>query len=194
MKNILLALAVVLALAACAGNPRSRADLALYDLGPGPVQPSAAAYPGVALEVRLPVWLDAPAMSYRLTYADPRRVHAYAQARWAASPLLLLQQRLRQLLALSAGGAPCLLRVELDEFSQSFASPGGSSAVVRGEAQLFGKGGAAKGRRPLSLEVPAATADAAGGAAALALASERLAAILNEWLQTQDLAACRTAG
>lgn len=194
MKNTLLVLAVLLALAACAGNPRSRADLALYDLGPGPAQPSATAYPGIALEVRLPVWLDAPAMSYRLTYADPRRVHAYAQARWAASPMLLLQQRLRQSLALSTAGAPCLLRVDLDEFSQSFASPGGSSAVVRGEAQLFGKGSTLKGRRPLSLEVPAATADAAGGAAALAVASERLAAILNDWLQTQDLAACRTAG
>lgn len=195
MKNILLALAVLLVAAACTGLPRNRADLALYDLGPGPAQsPGVATYRGVALEVRLPVWLDAPAMSYRLTYADPRRVHAYAQARWAASPMLLLQQRLRQLLALSAAGAPCLLRVDLDDFSQSFASPSSSSAVLRGEAQLFGKGGAVKGRRQLQLEVPAATADAAGGAAALAVASERLAATLNEWLQAQDLAPCGTAG
>lgn len=189
----LLALATVLLAAACAGGGRQRADLATYDLGPPPVS-AAAALPGVAVEVRLPVWLDGVAMSYRLAYADPRRLHIYAQARWAASPMLLLQQRLRQQLALSPTAAPCTLRIELDDFSQSFASPVVSSALLRGEALLFGKGVAPRARQPLQIEVPATTADATGGAAALAVAADRLSATLAHWLATQDLSACRSPG
>lgn len=193
MKKILpFFLSGLLFLAACVGGGRGRADLAVYDLGPAAVAlPAAAAHAGVALEIRLPAWLDSQAMSYRLAYADPQRLHAFAQARWAASPQLLLQQRLRQQLALTPGGAPCTLRVELDDFSQSFASPAASSAVLRGEALLLGKGRALRARQPLQIDVPAATADAAGGAAALAAVADRLATTLAQWLAGQDLAACR---
>lgn len=194
MKKILpFLLSGLLFLAACVGGGRGRADLAVYDLGPAAAAlPAAvAAHAGVALEIRLPAWLDAQAMSYRLAYADPQRLHAFAQARWAASPQLLLQQRLRQQLALTPGGAPCTLRVELDDFSQSFASPAASSAVLRGEVLLLGKGRALRARQPLQIDVPAATADAAGGAAALAAAADRLATTLAQWLAGQDLAACR---
>lgn len=191
MKRIAFLLSGLLILAACAGSGRGRADIAIYDLGPAAAAPATAAPPGIALEIRLPAWLDAPAMSYRLAYADPQRLHAFAQARWAASPQQLLQQRLRQQLALTPGGAPCTLRVELDDFSQSFAAPGSSSARVSGEALLLGKGRALRARQPLRIEVPAASADAAGGAAALAAAADRLSTTLAQWLQGQDLAACR---
>ncbi|MBI2307739.1 MAG: membrane integrity-associated transporter subunit PqiC [Rhodocyclales bacterium] len=195
MKKILLAVSCLALFAACAGG-RGRADIAVYDLGPAVLAPSAAAaaHAGLALEVRLPPWLDDQAMNYRLAYADAQRLHAYAQARWAASPQLLLQQRLRQQLAVAPGGAPCTLRIELDDFSQSFASPAASSAVLRGEALLLGKGRAQRARQPLQIDVPAATADAAGGAAALAAAGNKLSTTLAQWLQGQDLAACQGAG
>lgn len=189
--KILLAVAAVFLVAACAGGGRSRADLAIYDLGPA-VLPSSPGPSGVAVEVRLPVWLDGLAMNYRLNYADPLRVHGYAQARWAASPMQLLQQRLRQQLALAATASPCTLRVELDDFSQSFASPAASAAVLRGEALLLGKGLALQARLPVRIDVPAASADAAGGAAALAAGADRLALALAGWLRDQDLAACRS--
>jgi cholesterol transport system auxiliary component len=194
MKRILAVMTLSLVLAACAGGGRGRADIAFYDLGPLPAARTVQDLPGaVALEVHLPAWLDNVSMNYRLAYADVQRVHAYAQARWVSSPLPLLRQRLRQQLGLAAGGAPCTLRIDLDDFSQSFASPTSSVAIVRGEASLLGKGRKLQARRTLAIDVPAASADAAGGVAALADASGRLASTLAQWLKEQDLSACRAA-
>lgn len=186
-------LAVALFVAACAGGGRDRSGTAIYDLGPLPA-PASAAVSGLAVEVRLPDWLDGAAMRYRLTYADPQRLHTYAHARWASPPTQLLQQRLRRQLALAALPAPCTLRVELDDFSQSFASSMTSMAVLHGEALLFGKGRMAGARLPLHIEVPAAGADAVSGVDALATGADRLAEKLAGWLKDQDLAACRGAG
>ncbi|MDX9706013.1 MAG: ABC-type transport auxiliary lipoprotein family protein [Azospira sp.] len=192
-------LAAALFVAACASGGRDRTGPAIYDLGPVPAPASAAVIgltdlSGLAVEVRLPVWLDGAAMRYRLAYAEPLRLHAYAHARWASPPTQLLQQRLRQQLTLAALPAPCTLRVELDDFSQSFASPAASAGVLRGEALLFGKGQKTGARLPLRIEVPAASADAVGGAGALAIGADRLAEKLAGWLKDQDLAACRGAG
>ena len=126
-------------LAACASQGKGTADIAIYDLA-GANAPSAAvaaAHAGLALELRLPVWLDSTAIVYRLAYADPQRVHQYARARWAGQPSPLLQQRLRQSLAIAPGSAPCTLRVELDEFSQVFDAAASSRAVLRGEVLLL---------------------------------------------------------
>lgn len=196
MKNKLFMIACLVFLAACAGGGRGRADVAVYDLGPASVLQRDAAGPftGVALDVRLPAWLDGLAMSYRLAYADPLRLHSYSQARWAASPALMLRQRLRQQLALSPSGAPCVLRIEIDDFSQTFVGPADSRAVLHGEALLFDNGRTPKVRQSLSIEIAAVRGDAAGGAAALAVAADRLGATLAQWLGQQNLAACRVAG
>lgn len=195
MKRILLAACLLGLLSACAiGQRGGRGEIAVYDLGAAGMQPPAAAHAGVGLEVRLPVWLDTQAMTYRLDYAEAQRVRAYAQSRWAASPVLLLQQRLRQQLALAPGGGVCTLRVELDDFGQHFDSPSSSRAVLRGEALLIARARTPLARRAVQIEVGTASADAAGGAAALAVAGDRLAASLGEWLRSQDLAACRPAG
>lgn len=192
---VLSALMAVFLLSACAGGNPRRADLAIYDLGPAvPVQAGTTAPAGLALEIRLPSWLDADAMNYRLDYADPRRVRMYALARWAAAPKLLIQQHLRQQLGMRPAGGGCTLRIELDDFGQHFSSASSSRAVLRGDALLLGRAGNALVRRPLQVEIPAATADAAGGAAALAAATGQLAGILSVWLQEQDLNACTRAG
>lgn len=193
MTRFAASLCCLLLATACANPGRGSADIAVYDLGAPVTAPAgaAAAHAGLALEVRLPAWLDGTAMVYRLSYADPQRLHQYARARWAGQPSPLLQQRLRQSLAVAPGGAPCTLRVELDDFSQMFVSPTESRAALRGEALLLGKGRAVLARLPLQATPPAVTADAAGGAAALAAAADGAAATLAQWLQQQDLAACR---
>lgn len=188
------ALVVVFALAACVTPGRGQADIAVYDFGPAPLPPTgaAAAHAGLALEVRLPVWLDSNAISYRLAYAEPQRLHQYARARWAGQPALLLQSRLRQALAIAPGGAPCTLRLELDGFGQVFDTADTSRAVLHGEALLLGRGRAVLARLPLHLDAPAKSPDAAGGVQALVAVSDRSASELARWLQTQDLAACRS--
>ncbi|MDQ5941499.1 MAG: cholesterol transport system auxiliary component [Pseudomonadota bacterium] len=193
MKTLLAVLTSVLLLSACASPGRGPADVAIYDLGP----PAAAlpgapeAHAGVALELRLPFWLDSQAMTYRMAYVDVQRLRTYSQARWAGQPSPLLQQRLRQQLGITPGSAPCTLRVELDDFSQAFDSPTSSHASVRGVALLLGKGRAVMARLPLQIDTPAATADAQGGVAALAQAADSLSTALAEWLGKQPLAACR---
>ncbi len=191
--NKLIAALLLALVAACAGPAKGPTDIALYDFGPA-TPPSAAlatAHAGLALEVRLPVWLDSTAIVYRLAYADPQRVHQYARARWAAQPSPLLQQRLRQSLAIAPGSAACTLRIELDEFAQVFDSAASSRAVLRGEALLLGKGRAQQARMPLNVEQPASSADAPGGVHALAAAADAAANGIATWLQRQDLAACR---
>ena len=180
-------------LMACATPGKGPADITIYDLGGGmaPAADMVAAHGGLALELRLPVWLDSTAIVYRLGYADPQRVHHYAKARWAGPPSPLLQQRLRQSLAIAPGSAPCTLRVELEEFDQVFDSAESSRAVLRGEVLLLGKARVTQARMMLRAEQPAASADAAGGVHALAATTDVAAATIAAWLKQQDLSICR---
>ncbi|MGB8437031.1 MAG: ABC-type transport auxiliary lipoprotein family protein, partial [Burkholderiales bacterium] len=63
------------------------------------------------------------------------------------------------------------LRVELLEFSQVFDAPDRSHALVRVRAMLVEKGGLLA-QTSFSTDQPATSADAAGGARALALAAD----------------------
>lgn len=163
-------------LAACMGSLRSSSDVAIYDLGPpAAVLPGAAtASAGVAVEIRLPGWFDATNMAYRLSYQDSQRLFSYTQARWAGVPATLLQQRLRQRLAVVSGGATCTLRLELDEFSQVFSTSSQSTALIQGEALMLGKGRSVLARQTVRIEAPAGK-DAASGALALSAATDTLA-------------------
>jgi len=189
MNRIFIPLICALLLAACAGSNRGQADIAYYDLGPEPTEATAAAV--VTLAVVFPAWLDGPSMRYRLDYADPRRLHAYAGARWVASPMQLVDQRLRRHLGLTAAPGPCTLRLEVDEFEQSFVSPELSRAVVRGRARLLGRRLATPAPFvSFDIDVPAPSADAAGGASALAESVGRLSEKLGPWLRGMDLRSC----
>lgn len=188
---LLLSAASALALAACGSLGRSSGGVAIYDLGPPAMVlgGAATASAGVALEVRLPAWFDAADMAYRLNYQDPQRLYAYTQARWAGQPATLLQQRLRQKLAIVPGGATCTLRLELDEFSQVFQTSSQSRALLQGEALLLGKARNVLARQSIRIEA-AAGGDAASGAVALAGATDTLATQLLPLLE-KNSTGCR---
>ncbi|MBK9447703.1 MAG: membrane integrity-associated transporter subunit PqiC [Betaproteobacteria bacterium] len=178
-------------LTACMGGLRSSSDVALYDLGPpaSVLAGAATASTGVAIEIRLPGWFDATNMAYRLAYQDSQRLFSYTQARWAGAPATLLQQRLRQRLAVVSGGATCTLRLELDEFSQVFSAASQSTALIQGEALMLGKARSLLARQSVRIEVPAGR-DAASGALALSAATDALAKQLLPLLE-QNSTGCR---
>jgi cholesterol transport system auxiliary component len=175
----------------------------VYDFGPGattlvPANRMAPLAPLVLSEVGASPVLDGNALLYRLAYADAQQLRPYAQARWSMPPAQLLRQRVREQLGAHrqvlapgelASGAPTtlVLRLELEEFSQVFDSPATSQGLVRMRATV-GQTGASGAIRTLAqqsfvIQVSAPTADAAGGAKALAQASDALIAQLATWLQ-----------
>ena len=198
-RNALLApaglvLALLTGLAGCAGAPPApeRFDFGLpaVDAGAGAAA-AADAGPGIAqASVGAPAWLDTPALFYRLAYADAGQVHAYAQRQWAAPPAALLEQRLRESLAAhrGAGGAgtglsgSLRLRVELDEFSQVFATASASHAQLRARVELVQMHtNAVLAQRRFVLEAPCPSADAAGALQGLRVAADRFIAQALDW-------------
>lgn len=177
----------LLLLSACAGGG---APPAVYDFGPPAGRLAAdGRWAGVALEVQAPAWFDSPGLAYRLSYDDPLKLHAYAASRWAGAPALLLGQRLRQQLGMAGAGSrrvPCLLRVEVQEFAQRFDRPQHSLGVLQSRVSLLDERRAILAERPVLVERPAASADARGGAAALAEAGSGLGRELAAWLDGLD--------
>lgn len=175
-----------------------RAEPALFDLGPPRMKqaPGLPALPPISIaQVSVPAWLDGTMMFYRLSYANEQQPRPYAQARWTMTPAQLLQQHLKTRIAQAGGvvlaaadGAVNLpiLRIEADDFTQHFDAPGQSNAQVGLRASVF-KGRALVAQRSFNRQAPAPTADAAGGARALAAASEAAVNDLMSWLATLDL-------
>lgn len=184
---LLLLLLISLALAGCftAGRRGGDAPLAIYDLGAAGA-PRAAGLRSVpmALEVRAPLWFDALGIDYRLNYAEPTRLREYARARWAGPPAQLIQLRLGReldLLPAGQGRAACVLRVEIEEFSQVFETPANSRGVVRGRVQWLDRGRLRLAERRIDIEKPAGSADAQGGVAALGAAVGELSTTIAAW-------------
>ena len=199
-----------LILAGCSALPAPPARPTLYDFGPGAVAPAPtdrrAPLPPLALAdveaTGLPEGSNA--VLYRLAYADGHQLRPYSQARWSQPPAQLVQQRLREQLGqrrailkaddgaaqardpAQGGKLPLVLRVELEEFSHLFTRPTDSSGVVRLRAtvvELTPAGESLRGQRVFIAQQPARSADAAGGVAALAEASGRVAQELAEWVE-----------
>lgn len=156
--------------------------------------------------------LDSSAVLFRLLYADAQQPRPYALARWRMLPAQLVEQRLRAQLGLHRAvlvpgeivltrpthasantpvsapvmvEAPLLsLRVELEEFSQLFAAPNQSSALIRLRATLrqHGAGDTLLAQRSFVAQQKAVTSDARGGVQALTAATDQVIAELEGWL------------
>jgi cholesterol transport system auxiliary component len=182
--------AAFLALGGCAGMARDETPAAVYDFGQSAEAGSAGlradALAGrLALEVTAAPWLDGQGIDYRLAYGDPLRRGQYADSRWAAPPALLLAQQLRRQIGFAAADsvtAACVLRVELQEFSQVFTLPSASQGVLQGQISLIdGKRRLIAGRA-VGIERSAREPDAAGGVQALVEASGELGRQIAGWL------------
>jgi cholesterol transport system auxiliary component len=195
------ALAVLLAFgvlaAGCAGNPAAISDIR-YDLGPPSPAASAGTLPAVkVLDVTASDNLESDKLIYRLSYADAQQTASYANSHWTMAPSQLLTQRLRG--ALSSRGtvltgadgvhAP-VLKVDLSEFEQVFDSQSESHVAVTARATLT-QNGKVIGQRTFIARAPSSSADAAGGAQALAAASDDLVAQISAWLGVQALVAAQ---
>ncbi|CAB3756748.1 ABC-type transport auxiliary lipoprotein family protein [Paraburkholderia solisilvae] len=202
-SGVALAAALAWALAAgallggCASNSSALSDTR-YDLGPPAQLANAAPLPVVkVLDVTAPETLGSDRLIYRLSYADAQRMAAYATSHWTMPPAQLLTQRLRGALSsrgtVLTGGdgvhAP-VLRVDLETFEQDFDAQTQSHGTVSARATLSFQGKVI-GQRTFVARAPASTPDAAGGARALAAASDDLVAQISAWLGTQALAAAQ---
>ena len=199
-------LAAVLVLTGCSALPAAPTRPVLYDFGPGPLAtvPTDRRAPLAPLAL---ADMDAPglpeggnAVLYRLAYADAQQLRPYQLARWSQPPTALVLQRLRERLGeqraivqpldrpLAPGSdkPPVVLRLDLEEFSQVFASPERSSGLLRLRATLAEPvpgGERLLGQRVFVVQRPAPSADAAGGVRALAEAADQAAEELAQWLQ-----------
>ena len=174
-------------LGGCAISPGNGRSPAVYDFGlPSARNGGEGEWPRIALEVVAPPWFDALNVDYRLAYDDPLKQREYSGSRWAGAPGVLLAQRLRQRLgmATSSGNAAasCLLRFELQEFSQVFDAPTQSRGVLQGTASLIDARKQRIAGRDFLIEQPAASQDARGGVDALVVAGSTLSSQLADWL------------
>jgi cholesterol transport system auxiliary component len=194
LTRLLIAGAAVL-LAGCASE-KQQSD-STFDFGPAMLSaaPPAALGPVgavVVTDVTGLAALDNERMSYRLNYADPLQARVYAHSRWSATPLQMVTQRLKTRIAqsgskvLSATDASdnvAILRTEVDDFTHSFDGQSQSYGQLVLRASLF-QGHKLIDQKTFSRKSPAASADAAGGARALAAATDGVAADIVAWLAT----------
>jgi cholesterol transport system auxiliary component len=194
--RFILAAALALILSGCAsqkGQPTTQFDF-------GPAAPAQARTQGsfgsvVVTDVTGSSALDNERMFYRLTYADPLQARTYANSRWTANPLQLLTQRFKTRLAQAGArvlsetdasiGIP-LLRIDVDEFVQDFGGVSQSTGIVAVRASVF-QGHTLVDQRSFRQAVPATSADAAGGARALAASTDAIAADIVTWLSTLNI-------
>ena len=188
------ALAAVAQLAGCAsskGTPNST-----YDFGPARAPATASAAPSglrnslVVTDVTGSASYDSERIFYRLNYADPLQARSYANSRWSTTPLQMVTQRFKTRLAqaganvLSTSDAAtgvAILRVDVDDFIHTFTSAAQSEGEVAVRASLF-QGHVLIGQKSFRRTTPAATADAGGGATALAASTDAVAADIVAWL------------
>jgi cholesterol transport system auxiliary component len=186
------ATAMALLLGACASKGPTTAQ---YDFGPLPAAtPVAQQAPNpnaiIVADVGGPAALDSERMYYRLLYSDARQSRPYAYNQWTSTPPQLLTQRMKARIAQAgvkvlsttdAAASTNLLRMEVEDFTQNFDSATSSSGVVRLRASLF-RSHKLVDQKTFSRSAPAPSADAAGGARALAEATDAVAGDVLAWL------------
>lgn len=196
MRALMMSMLLGAVLSGCASNKDAPATM--YDLGPlrssdGSNASVAATIPPLTVaDVTTPSWLDNDNMQYRLLYENDQKPRPYASSRWNMSPPQLITQRVKTRLSdagntvLSAADGAVnvpVLRIEVDDFSQRFTSATASDGHVVIRASLF-SGRLLVAQRKFEQQRLAPSADAAGGAVALASATDAVVDELMRWLGT----------
>lgn len=198
-SRFLIAAACALLFAGCASQKGQ--STTQFDFGPAAAQASAAPAAArgaiVVTDITGSSALDSERMFYRLSYADQMQARTYANSRWTANPLQLMTQRVKTRIGQSGArvlsetdaslGIP-LLRIDVDEFVQDFSSASQSAGQVAVRASVF-QGHTLVDQRTFVRSTPASSADAAGGARALATSTDAVAADIVGWLGTLNLQA-----
>ncbi len=190
MKKIMLVAALSVgaatSLSGCGVGPKPKEAVGAYDFGLPSPAPSVPVKGLSQALVTAPNWMDSTALYYRLAYVNAARPAAYAQTRWVSTPSNLIEARLKERAVAGGvllGGAGPALRVEIDEFAQVFDQEKSSRAVLRARASLA-SGRDVTAQKAFSIDVPSATPDGPGGAAALASAANRLVDEVLTWTAT----------
>ncbi|RFP09154.1 ABC transporter [Duganella sp. BJB488] len=192
IRNAIAIAAVAALLGACASKGQSTAQ---YDFGPLPQAPApapAAIGALIVADIAGPNALDTERMQYRLLYADARQSRPYAYNQWTATPFQLMTQRMKARIAQAgvkvlsttdAAASPTVLRMEVNDFAQNFDSATSSTGVVDLRASLF-RNHKLVDQKTFTRSSPAPSPDAAGGAQALATATDAVTADVLAWLAT----------
>lgn len=208
-RRRLLAIAPLLGalLGGCSALPAPPVNTSLYDFGlatataPAAAPASTAPSPltlGRVTAAGLPA--DRQALLYRYAYTNDHQLRAYQRARWSLPVDQLLARQLRRQLQTrwavltpdygrartrTGEAIPLVLHVNLERFEQVFADSHQSTGVIELRATLLeGDNGRLLGQRGFQRSVDAASADAAGGARALADAAQAASADLEQWLHS----------
>ena len=195
MTAILKTLSSFLAIALVAGCASKIDAPTQYDLGllPPAAATAAPSLPAVSLaDVNAPAWLDNNMMYFRLAYANQLQPRPYAGSRWTMPPAQLFQQRLKSRLAQAGGTVLALsdaalnipvLRIDMDDFTQTFDTPSHSLATLQVRASLF-NGRTLLAQKSFSRQAATPSADAAGAASAFVAANDGVIDDLMGWLVT----------
>lgn len=192
LRTLLPTLFACLLLGACATDKAPQNTT--FDFGPAPLISggNALTLPVVVTDVTGSAALDSERMYYRLHYADPLQARSYAHSRWTVTPLQMVTQRLKTRIAQSgakvltatdASTGVAILRTEIDDFSHSFDNQAQSHGALVLRASVF-HGHTLVDQKTFSRKTAATSADAAGGARALAASTDAVAADLVAWLAT----------
>ena len=204
MRRLLLPVLLCGALiAGCTIGAPAQAPVVTYDLGPV-TMPAAGGKPSgktvLVTPVAAPTWLDHTTMMYRLNHADPMRPRVYSGSYWKAAPAEMLTERIRVRLTRFANvvtetegvGGDYSLRLDLEEFAQSFPQADTSHINIRVRATLIDTG-----RRTVLMQhtfeaLEAAPPNAVGAVPVYARSAGRLLDEIAAWVE-QALGAPRAA-
>ncbi len=170
-----------LLLAGCQVLPERPPPPAVHDFGPAPMATGGHAAPWSAVSVDAPEWLHDPMIRYRLLYAHPTQVRFYLLDRWVAPPPDLLASRL----ASSRTSAGHELRIELQDFEQTFQQADRSTVRMRFHAEAVNPlNGALAAEHQFVLTRATRSADAAGAVDGFSQLVERAAEAIADWMAT----------
>ncbi|MDP1559103.1 MAG: ABC-type transport auxiliary lipoprotein family protein [Nitrosomonas sp.] len=202
MKKLLITV-IALLVTGCSITPQTNAPTAVYDFGlqyadnrTRQAQLKSASL--LVAEVASPIWLDNPAIHYRLAYHNPAQFYSYANSRWAAAPAALLTRQISNRImqttdykvarGIEGVQADYALHIVLEDFSQVFDSIDKSYAVILLNVSLIERRTRKLvAQRNFSMRKETPTADAVGAVNALVEVSNHLNNNLIDWL-TDEIA------